>query len=161
MSFDSDVPVRRAGACYLLRQLLDRRFPLTRPAVVAPIPSSRKAVRIMRQAKQSATAIGIVLLASVVLAIGGLLLDGQSTAQVVVDPAPAQPRPAGPQALPPTPVVDVPNLMQLFNKPLYMGLKEKMSQQFKMKLMPGMQEGAAEKVDGALRKAINGTPETK
>jgi hypothetical protein len=77
------------------------------------------------------------LLSFAALAIGGVLLNGQSTAQAPQQPAPAQPptaqqaqpAPGGPQAPPPVPVVEVPVLMQLFNKPLYTGLKQEMAQQ--------------------------------
>jgi hypothetical protein len=83
----------------------------------------------MRQAKRSIVTIGVVLSAAVMLAIAGVTFNVESAAQVVVEPAPVQPAPPGPQVMPPAPVVDVPGLMRLFNKPLYMGLKEKMAQQ--------------------------------
>jgi hypothetical protein len=82
----------------------------------------------MRHAKCSATAIGAVVFLALIFTIGSALFDGESAAQVVVEPVPAQPAPAGAQSLPPAPVVDVPGLMRLFNKPLYMGLKEQMAQ---------------------------------
>ena len=77
--------------------------------------------------------------ATVVAAIAAVaLLAAQSAAQVVVQPAPAPvqivptpeqavvPVPAA-QTLPNTPVVDVAGLMKLFNRPLFLGLKEKMA----------------------------------
>jgi hypothetical protein len=79
---------------------------------------------------------GVIFLTA--LAFGGLTLEGDSTAQppdppVQAQPAtpgqPAQPAAQGRQAPPPAPVVEVPVLMQLFNKPLYTGLKQEMAQQ--------------------------------
>jgi hypothetical protein len=92
----------------------------------------------MRRAKRSMLAIGSIGVLLATITIGGTCLDNESTAQtpgqpVPTEPAqpaqPVQPAPGGPQAPPPAPVLDVPSLMQLFNKPLYMGLKEKMAQQ--------------------------------
>jgi hypothetical protein len=48
--------------------------------------------------------------------------------EVVVEPSPAQPAPAA-QGQPPSPVVDVPGLMRLFNGPLYKSMKKNMAQQ--------------------------------
>jgi hypothetical protein len=91
----------------------------------------------MRRLTRPSIVAATTLLSFAVLAIGGVLLDGKSTAQTPAQPvgqpaAPAQPaQPAAParQALPPTPIVEVPVLMQLFNKPLYTGLKQEMAQQ--------------------------------
>ena len=89
----------------------------------------------MRHAKKSQLAIGTIFVSVAAMTIGGALLDRESSAQVPGEPVPTQPAqpgrpaPGGLQALPPTPVLDVPGLMQLFNKPIYMGLKEKMAQQ--------------------------------
>jgi len=91
----------------------------------------------MRQANRLRWAIGAIVVLLATITIGGALLDDESTAQapgqpVPTEPAqpaqPVQPAPGGPQVLP-APVLDVPSLMQLFNKPLYLGLKEKMAQQ--------------------------------
>jgi hypothetical protein len=83
----------------------------------------------MRSTTRYTVAFGAIAMSVVALLVSGTFLDGQSTAQVVVEPVPPRPGAAGPQALPPMPVVDVPDLMRLFNKPLYMSLKEKMMQQ--------------------------------
>ncbi len=88
----------------------------------------------MRGENRFRVVIGGVVISIAALTIGGAYLNDESTAQAPGQPAvaqpaqPAQPAPGGPQVLP-TPVLDVPGLMQLFNKPLYLGLKEKMAQQ--------------------------------
>jgi hypothetical protein len=91
----------------------------------------------MRGANRSTLAIAVIVLAAAALTVG-LLLNSESTAQppqqpVQVQPAtpaqPAQPGAPAQQTLPPAPVVEVPVLMQLFNKPLYTGLKQEMAQQ--------------------------------
>jgi hypothetical protein len=95
----------------------------------------------MRCLTRSSIVVAALLLSFAALAIGAALLDGRSTAQVPEQPAatqppaaqppagqPAQPAPGQRQALP-APILDVPDLMRLFNKPLYLGLKETMAQQ--------------------------------
>ena len=107
-----------------------------------------------RSARSSAHFAGAICLSLALLAAGVAFVADTTTAQVVIEPVPGQPvevdptppvevvvepvpgqaapaaqaaRPA--QGQPPTPVVDVPGLMRLFNKPLYMSMKKKMSQQ--------------------------------
>src|SRR5688500_1629403 len=72
-----------------------------------------------------------------------IVLEPVPAQPVVVQPAPAQPvevvqlaQPAQPgqpaataQGQPPTPVVDVPGLMRLFNGPLFKSMKKSMAQQ--------------------------------
>jgi hypothetical protein len=81
----------------------------------------------MRYKTRSATVLGGIVLAAV--AVGAAFFDGESTAQVVVEQSPVQAAPAPPRPLPPAAGVDVPGLMRLFNKPLYVSLKETMVQQ--------------------------------
>ena len=85
----------------------------------------------MRRLTRPSIVAATILLSFAVLAIGGALLDGKSTAQTPAPPTgqPAAQAQPGQQAAPPTPVVEVPVLMQLFNKPLYTGLKQEMAQQ--------------------------------
>jgi hypothetical protein len=83
----------------------------------------------MRKAGRFSVVIGIIMFSAALLTIVGATIDRESTAQVVVEQVPAQPAPVALQPMPPAPVVDVPGLMRLFNKPLYIGLKEKMARQ--------------------------------
>jgi hypothetical protein len=78
----------------------------------------------MRRVNGFKLAIGAAVVSLAAFSIGSALLERESSAQV-----PSERNPLSAQSLPPAPVLDVPGLMQLFNKPLYLGLKEKMGRQ--------------------------------
>jgi hypothetical protein len=102
----------------------------------------------MLRTTKSTQAAGVICFFAVLLAAGVAFVGDTTTAQVVIEPVPeepvevvpappvevvvqpvpGQPAPAA-QGQPPTPVVDVPGLMRLFNGPLYKSMKKNMAQQ--------------------------------
>jgi hypothetical protein len=96
---------------------------------LAPVSSLRLSGRsrtlvnrstMMEQSNRSAILLGAIAVATSAIGLGGAAFYRETSAQGVAQQA---------QPLPPTPVLDVPGLMRLFNRPLYTGLKEKMAQQ--------------------------------